>query len=210
MGIISREEMERRLADPLNLLVSRESLRLGKSIESRSPVSSPDEIIESEEKPNGEIINHKRMGSGRTPGTLNRTDEDRLAIGELASLVGPTEAAELTGASVSQAHAYAHGFNSTGHRNPNEELGKGVSNSIEAVKERAIAKILECMDQITPDKLNNQTPVAISQVAANLSKVPANLENKVPGGINTSAQATVVIYTPPISEESRYKTIKVS
>jgi hypothetical protein len=197
MGIISREEMERRLSDPLNLLVMRESLRQN----SGSPVPSAEV---------NEIIEHKRSGSGRTPGKLNRTDEDRLAIGELATLVGPTEAADLTGASVSQAHSYSKGFNTSGHRNPNAALGEAVENSIEAVKERAIAKILECMEVISKEKLDVMSPLAASQVAVNLSKVSPNLENKVPGGINTTNQATVVIYSPPVSEESRYKTIKVS
>ena len=198
MGIISREEMERRLSDPLNLLVMRESLRSVTPVPSETPEFNP------------ETIEHKRSGSGRTPGSLNRSDEDRLAIGELASMVGPTEAAELTGASISQAHSYSKGFNTSGHRNPNAELGTGVVNSIEVVKEKAIAKILECMEVMSKEKLDLMNPLAVSQVAMNLSRVSPNLENKVPGGINTSAQATVVIYSPPVSEESRYKTIKVS
>jgi hypothetical protein len=210
MGIISREEMERRLADPLNLLVMRESLSLRSSqnpIKPGSPVPVETPNLEVEQK---EVIEHKRSGPGRTKGTLNRTDEDRLAIGELATLVGCNKAAELTGSSNSQAHSYAHGFNTSGHRNPNAALGEAVENSIEAVKERAIAKILECMEVISKEKLDVMSPLAASQVAVNLSKVSPNLENKVPGGINTTNQATVVIYSPPVSEESRYKTIKVS
>jgi hypothetical protein len=195
MGIITREEMERRLSDPLNLIVLRESLRSGTPVPSGTV--------------NSEIVEHKRSGSGRTPGVLNRTEEDRIAIGELGHAVGYTEAAELSGASVSQVHSYAHGFNSSGHRNPNSELGSAVENSIEAVKERAIAKILECMEVISKEKLDTASPLAVSQIAMNLSKVSPNLENKLPG-INTTNQATVVIYSPPVSEESRYKTIKVS
>jgi len=199
MGIITREEMERRLNDPLNLIVLRESLRQnsGTPVPSETPESKP------------EVIEHKRSGSGRTPGAFNRTIEDRIAIGELGHAVGYTEAAELSGASVSQVHSYAHGFNSSGHRNPDSELGTEVSNSIEAVKERAIAKILECMEVISKEKLDTASPLAVSQIAMNLSKVSPNLENKMPG-INTMNQATVVIYSPPVSEESRYKTIKVS
>jgi hypothetical protein len=196
MGIISREEMERRLMDPNNLIVMREQLRQ----KSETPV------------PSQEIIEHKRSGSGRTPGSLNRTDFERAAIGELSTLTGPTEAAKLTGASISQAHSYSKGFNTSGHRLPNGELGLSVqsmADSIEAVKARAIEKILECMELITPEKLDNSSPVAISQVAMNLSKVAPNLENKV-ADINQNSTATVVIYSPPVSEESRYKTIKVS
>jgi len=206
MGIITREEMERRLNDPLNLIVLRKNIAANGSI----PVNSETPV------PSGtpEIIEHKRSGSGRTPGAFNRTIEDRIAIGELGHAVGYTEAAELAGASVSQVHSYAHGFNSSGHRNPDSELGIAVrdgdvSNSIEAVKERAIAKILECMEVISKEKLDTASPLAVSQIAMNLSKVSPNLENKMPG-INTTNQATVVIYSPPVSEESRYKTIKVS
>jgi hypothetical protein len=191
MGIISREEMNRRLSDPLNLIVLREQLRQNNG----SPV--PD------------IVEHKRSGSGRTPGTLNRTDFERAAIGELAQAIGPSQTANLTGASISQAHSYSKGFNTSGHRLPNAELGISIADSIESVKERAIAKILECMELITPEKLDNASPVAISQVAVNLSKVAPNLENKV-ADINQNSTATVVIYSPPVSEESRYKTIKVS
>ena len=117
-------------------------------------------------------VSHERCGAGRTPGTKNRTNGERQAIGELGHLVGYDRAAEMTGSSNSQAHSYAHGFNTSGHRNPNAELGIAVKDSIEDVKDRAIAKILECMDLITPDKLNNATPLAISQVAMNLSRVP--------------------------------------
>jgi len=211
MGIITKEEMNRRLSDPLNLLVMRESLRQnsGTPVPSESAIT---EVTESELEYSavGETVEHIRSGPGRTPGTKNRTDEERIAIGELGHAVGYKTAAELVGASSSQVHSYAHGFNSSGHRNPNAELGLAVKDSIEDVKERAIEKILECMDLITPEKLNNATPLAISQVAVNLSRVSPNLENKVPGGINTDNRATVVIYSPPVSEESRYKTIKVS
>ena len=168
-----------------------------------------EDISEEEAAFIGESVEHRRCGRGRTPGTPNRTTEDRKAIGELAAVVGSSTAANLTGSSQSQAHSYSKGFRTSGHRLPDAELGNAAVNSIESVKERAIEKIMTAMGLIDEDKLNNQTPIALSQIAANLSKIPGNLENKK-SDINQTNQATLVIMTPPMADESNYKTIKIA
>ena len=156
------------------------------------------------------IVEHKRSGSGRTAGTLNRTPEERMQIAETAALLGSAEAARIHGCSQSQAHSYAHGFNTCSQRLPSNANGESAVNAIEKVRQRAIDKILMAMDLITEEKLDNQTPQAISQVAANLSKIPSNLESRDTGDINRGNTVNVVVYSPPVKEERQYKTIKIA
>jgi hypothetical protein len=195
-------EVQARLSSPNNLAV-----KMGLIESANSP-----EIMEASvtEMPPSNIVEHKRSGSGRTAGTVNRTPEERMQIAEDAAILGSAEAARIHGCSQSQAHSYAHGFNTCAQRLPSNANGESAINAIEKVRQRAIDKILMAMDLITDDKLGNQTPQAISQVAANLSKIPSNLESRDTGDINRGNTVNVVVYSPPVKEERQYKTIKIA
>lgn len=195
-------EVQARLASQNNLAVK---LNLISPVDISSAIEA-----EVSELPPTNIVEHKRQGSGRTAGTLNRSPEERMEIAETAAILGAAEAARIHGCSQSQAHSYAHGFNTCAQRLPNAEAGESAINSIEKVRSRAIEKILMAMDLINEDKLGNQTPQAISQVAANLSKIPANLESKGTDDINRGNTVNVVVYSPPVKEERQYKTIKIA
>lgn len=209
-------EIQERLSSQNNLAV-----KLG-LIEPASDTSSPISVMEAhsqteatiEELPQSNLlqsgIEHRRSGSGRTAGTLNRTPEERQIIAEDAAVFGAAEAARIHGCSQSQAHSYAHGFNTCSQRLPNGESGTSAVNAIEKVRQRAIDKILMAMDLITSEKLDNQTPQAISQVAANLSKIPSNLEPRDNSDVNRGNTVNVVVYSPPVKEERQYKTIKIA
>lgn len=172
------------------------------------PASEIEAVVE--ELPSSNISEVRRMGPGRPPGKLNRSDIERAVIAETAAIVGASEAAKIHDCSQSQAHSYAHGFNTCAQRNPNGAVGESAINSIEAVRQRAIDKILMAMDLITEEKLDNQTPTALSQVAANLSKIPSSLESKGTDDINRGNTVNVVVYSPPTKDEKQYKTIKIA
>ena len=191
-------EIQERLSSRKNLAV-----KLG-IIEGSSTEASVSEL---EQEKISEI---RRMGPGRPPAKLNRSDIERGIIAETAAILGPTEAGRIHDCSAAQAHSYSHGFNTSGQRLPNAALGDSAVNSIEQVRQRAIEKILQAMDLITPEKMDNQTPAAISQVAANLSKIPANLETRKTDDINRGNTVNVVVYSPPVKDEKQYKTIKIA
>ena len=152
----------------------------------------------------------KRCGSGRTPNTINRTFEEREVIGSDARLVGPSEAAQIHGCSVSQAHAYSNGNNSSGNRNPDSELHQRVNKRLADVRESAIDKILSTMENLTDEKLGKAKAGELGSVASSLSKVMQTTLPRENQNYNPNGAVQIVIFAPPQKDEERYETVHVN
>ena len=153
----------------------------------------------------------KRCGSGRSPGSMNRTFQEREVIGADARLVGPSEAAALHGCSVSQAQAYSNGFNSSAQRNPDAELHQRVNKRLSEVRESAIDKILSTMENLTDEKLGKAKAGELGSVASSLSKVmQSSLPSQSQQNQNPNGAVQIVIFAPPQKDEERYETVHVN
>lgn len=126
--------------------------------------------------------------------------EQKVAIGTLARLSGPTLASEATGVSEAAASNYSNGKIS-GRKN--EELQKAVDQRMGIVRDIALDKLIDTLDSIDSDKLREVGPVAQSKVAQGLASVIEKTQEKSAQG-NTY---NVLVYTPRMSKLDDYETI---
>jgi hypothetical protein len=147
---------------------------------------------------------HKRMyNTGRTSGTKNNTEEDRVNIGALARLIGPTEAAELTGVCQASATSYARGQNGTSVPT-SPQLLEAIDNRVRRVHDAALEKLLDTIDIIDVDRIADEKPKVQADIAKSLSSVVKDTGIKPEG----STIGQVIIYSPKIRDISEYPEIK--
>jgi hypothetical protein len=152
-----------------------------------------------------------RCGSGRTPGAMNRSTEDREAIGTLGHIHGIPETSAITGASGSQVHSYMNGYNTTGRRGANAELEAGVKKNVGKIRDAAIDRMLSSMNLITDDKLKEvKKATDLATIAATLGKVAQLGIPKQESSGQSDNRVQIVVYAPAIKDENRYETVDVN
>jgi len=82
---------------------------------------------------------------------------------------------------------------------------RSVNQRLDDVQDVAMSKLLTAMGYITPDKLQAQSPVNLSTVANNMSRIISNIRRKDDDG----PKVIVQIYAPELKKESSYKTLDV-
>ena len=195
---IDEDELQSRLSTDQNLV---------NQIQSRNPTPSRTGPI-SEPRPLFEI---DRCGSGRTPGAVNRTTEEREAIGTLGQMNTLQDTADMTGASVSQVHAYRNGYNTTGRRNHDKELEAGVKKNVGKIRDAAIDRMLSSMNLITDEKLKEvKKATDLATIAATLGKVAQLGIPKQESSGQSDNRVQIVVYAPAIKDEERYETVDVN
>jgi hypothetical protein len=197
---IDEDELHSRLTTNQNLV--------NQIAERRSPSLNNAINSASEPRPLFEI---DRCGSGRTPGAVNRTTDEREAIGTLGHIHGIPETAAVTGASPSQVHSYMNGYNSSQRRNHNAELEAGVKKNVGRIRDAAIDRMLSSMNLITDDKLKDvKKATDLATIAATLGKVAQlGIPRNDPTPSNDN-RVQIVVYAPAIKDEERYETVDVN
>lgn len=157
--------------------------------------------------------------NGRT-GTTNLTENEKIAIGVLASTVGIETAADLFNVSKSTASDLKNGMQTlstnpeTGYqqRGRDVELSNKIKERLEnsklTIQERAAEKLMESMGLIDNDKLQNASAKDLAQISNQMSQVMRNMnrkDEKDPG----KAEVKIIVHQPKTAREDSFEIIEI-
>ena len=153
------------------------------------------------------VVEHTNR-KGRKPEEKNVPSVLREIIAEEGA--GGTSNGELARAfnvSESSVSAYKHGATSTVRYNqPNERLKTVVDEKREKIHNRASAKLLRALGEITNDKLKEAKATDLSTIAANMSRV---IEKTSPREDMNKIQNNIIFVSPTQISENNYEVIDV-
>lgn len=182
MGIVSDKDFERELERAIPIV---------------NDVAT--EILE------GEIVDIEKPG--RRPGDNNVPDSLRKIIGETGELDGRQDALALAstfGISASSASAYRNGSTST--KTYDEQPNKPhIEHARTRIQSRARKILFRSLRHITEDKLEAQPPLALANIARQMSGIVKELEPEKENDNKPLAQ--FIIMAPPVKDESAYEHI---
>jgi hypothetical protein len=146
---------------------------------------------------------------GRSKGNNEVPDSLRKVIGETAINDGRQEALTLAknfGISASSTSAYTNGATSTSsyHDRVNGATIDLAKNKITA---KAISKLKQALNHITPEKLENTKARELASVAKDMSAVIKNMEPEAPPEGTKSNSPTFVFYTPQFVKQESFEVI---
>jgi hypothetical protein len=212
--ILTKEQLEERLSSDDNLTNQlaefRKNSTTGPGLDQLD--LTPDQVPGSEV----EVIrkNHITNPNGKTRST-NLSEDERVAIGVLASTVGEQTAADLFDVSKDHAHHL---------RSANRTLSSGqgfkdipLANKIQAridkakisIQERAAEKLLGAFDLITDDKLADCNVNELVNVSTKMSQVMRNMASGSSGDKSGGVGVQIILHQPKPSKESDFETIEV-
>jgi len=189
---ISPEELQRRLGSKSNLL-NRLGNETSKSSETPAQVN-PSPEIPSEKSKRGNDENN-RLGAGRRTEIPNAPTSLRIVAGVLANAEGNAAQVARNLQLTSGQVRYAEKIET-----PEAKLTE------KKVQEVALTRIMDAFGLLNPVTMAGEKPKDISSIAANLSRVYANLREKDSG---TNNNLTVQIYAPSQRKLTDYETIEV-
>lgn len=159
--------------------------------------------------PRAQVVDINR---GRGEGNVEVPESLRKIIGETALVDNNTEAKALAGQfgiSDSSVSAYKNGSTSTSSYNqPSEDLNSHLNDVKTQISQKARAKLVSAIDQLTDEKLGSAKAVDLSSIAKNMSAVVKNME--VEKNDNSKNGPTFVIFAPKTRPEESYDIINVS
>lgn len=142
----------------------------------------------------------------------NLTMEERIVIGSAAraGLGTHQELANEFGVSKSAVDNYSVGLieragNSDASYSPGFNLKEGIEKQLSPIRERAIEKLIQSLDVITPEKLDKLKPKDASIVASNMSKI---LSNTLGTTINDN-RVQIVMYGPEQKKLKEFEVVEV-
>jgi hypothetical protein len=150
----------------------------------------------------------RKLQQGRKKGDLGYSDEMRINTGALARVVGPTEAAEISGMTQANASYLKRAYSSSLERS--KELDLKIKNKlaekVDDAKDAALDKLLSSIGNIGEDKLKDLKPKALASIAKDLATVvdKVSSDNGREGG-----HLRVIINTVGQKDEDDYPTIEV-
>lgn len=150
--------------------------------------------------PNNVVHHTMHNGKGRPPGVKNIPDEAKIAIGSLAKVIGPTDAAELFDCSISQASNFAKG--KTVHGDGNPGLKEAVEGKTEDIHTKARDLVLETLGLITVEEIAGESVRSKVGIAKDLAGV---IEKTSPQGTGNSP-VQINIYAPRQDSVDKYET----
>lgn len=149
-GIITEEELQKRLENPDNLC-------------------NREEIIVQ--------VEHKRLrDSGRREGDKNIPETVKELAGVLAHVDTLKNVGESLGISTSQVHQFKNGRNS--QHVPNEELKDKIDERLGTVKDLALDRLVNSLNVITPEKLEKIKVVNAASIAQRMASVVEKVSEK--------------------------------
>ena len=185
------------------------------SLEDTLPDTEPDsageeiteEITENavaQSNPNLLVLQKAPIGKGK--GNTDIPQSTREIIAVLAQTEKKTNVAKAFGVSVPTVSNYSKGKTIHGREDSNPELKKTVESTIDKITDRAIDRLFNAIDMLGADDIACLGAKDKADVAVKMSKVVNNLKpNKDPN----DRVPQLIIYSPQIISEDRYKTIDV-
>ncbi len=167
----------------------------------------------SEKSPSEKTGTIRNIGEGKgqtiaTPDVLRKfIADEHLHNGRAEAL----ELAEDLGISSSSVSAYANGSTSTTtYDKPKKDLTDFLRNRRNRIAKRASGKLLDALDEITPDKLANAKVGEIASVARMMAGIVKDVlpeEKSEKSTVNNQVQ--FLIHAPQIVNESKFEVINV-
>lgn len=116
--------------------------------------------------------------------------------------------AEVFGVSKSSVDAYKHGSTSTKSYNEPSERLKVVTDGVkEDISTKARARLMDALDEITPDRIAGAKIKDIASIAKDMSAIVKNMEPE----INLQQNNTqVIVYKPNLRNEDDFDIIQVN
>lgn len=150
---------------------------------------------------------------GRARGDVNTPLALQQLIGD-AALTSRRDAVELSsilGLSPSSASAYANGSTSTASYNkPSADISNFLNARKSKIAKRAGVKLLNALDEITPDKLSSAKVTDLAIVAKSMSGIIKDMEPPVVQNQgNTFNGPSIVMFAPPMVDESKFASVTV-
>lgn len=198
------------------MLLTKEQLE--KRITSEDNISNKIAIREQEMQV--EIINKDGINNHKgNPGTRHLTEEERVAIGVVASVTGSSTAAELFGVSPSHAGDLKNGNRNVGNgehgssfRVRDTELQNKIAERLEdaklTIQEKAAEKLLATLGLLTEDKMENSSAKEIATVASQVSQVFRNM-NSTNNKDNNKTNVKITVHQPKTSKEDYFETLEI-
>lgn len=188
MGVVTDEDFERELANS-----------------SKKPINNTPSQIEE-----AEIVEMEQRG--RKPGDNNVPSSLRSLIGATAAVEGREAALSLArdfGISASSVSAYSKGATSTkSYHEPKKEIQDVINLRKKHASKKALLRLHNTLDRITPDKLDSLDASDLSVIAKNMAAVVKVMEPD-----NHGASAPLVqfqLFAPPQREEASFDVIQVN
>lgn len=188
--------------------------------QSDSRLSSPENV--SNKIKSLPLVIHKD-GKNRVgrPGSTNLTEEEKVAIGYLANVVGNENASEImrvsenTARHLRSAQKTESEGQGTQRYEQDQELKKKIEDRLSAtrltIEERAAEKLLGAMGLITEEKLENSSAKDLAQITNQMSQVVRNISGN--GSNNNSkgrsAKVQIVVHQPRAFKEDHFDVIEV-
>lgn len=148
-------------------------------------------------------IKHGRGNIHAVPDSLRQIIAEEAINGTPAK-----DISESFGVSESSISAYKHGATSTSSYNePNESLIKKNDAIREDISDKARARLMQALEEITPDKMSGAKLRDVASVAKDMSTIVKNME---PTGPLVQNNTQVVVYRPRARDEDEYETITVN
>jgi hypothetical protein len=145
-------------------------------------------------------------------GRKHLTHDERVSIGSLTKLVGPTEAAEITGVSKQRADSLGDAI-ITDSAGVNQELKADINvrvkSTVDNVKDELLDGISRAIDEMKENLVNTTKP----QEAAATAKMLAETFEKISGKVVTSggeSKVQILINAPIMKTEKDYEVISSS
>lgn len=189
---ISLEELQRRLTSNNNLVNSCgvESNCVKDVAENQSVDTHVTQTnIKIKSKKGNDSTN--KLGAGRKSNATNAPKELRLVAGICSKIDNGTTAAKELGLTTGQTR-YA--------KRNSDKITE------EQVDEIAVSRLLDTLGLLNPMMLVSETPKDISAIAANLSKIHANLK---PEKAENQSKVNITIFAPEQKTEADFETIEV-
>lgn len=137
----------------------------------------------------------------------------RKIIGETSEINGREDALALAnqfGISSSSVSAYANGATSTkSYHEPNKELKSHINSAKERISKKAQNRLINALNEITPEKLAEAKLRDISSVARDMAAIVKDMEVEEVKDTNQNGP-TFVFYAPQIKSESAFDVIDMS
>jgi hypothetical protein len=110
--------------------------------------------------------------------------------------------------SKSSVDAYKNGATSTASYNkPNNELKVVTDNVRETISDAARARLMDALDQITPEALAGVKVKDAASIAKDMSGIIKNLEPNTPQQVNNTQ---VVVFKPRMQDEEEFEVITIN
>lgn len=142
---------------------------------------------------------------GRFPQQGNVPPIFRQLIGTAAKLGTAAKAADSWGVNPTMAHHYKHGRTSQEQESPG--LQAAIDQNVLVVRHQVLDLLSTTVSGITPEKLENQSVVSLSQIARNLSSIMSSTRPLV--NVEQTNNAQVIVFSPEAIKETEYETIEV-